>query len=63
MNIYKSSDLTHKRAEVMREAEKHGVVVQMLETNGKVRKEFVMMSKEDYIKLSDSIKNMLAAIK
>ena len=47
----------------MREAEKHGVVVQMLETNGEVRKEFVMMSKEDYIKLSDSIKNMLAAIK
>ena len=49
MKIYKSSDLTHKRAEVMREAEKNGVVIQELRTNGEVVKEFVLLERESYI--------------
>jgi len=48
MKKYKSSDLTHKRAEVLKEAELNGVIIQQLETNGKVRKEFVLVSLSDY---------------
>ena len=48
MKTYKSSDLTHKRAEVLKEAEVGGVIIQQLETNGKIRKEFVMVSMELY---------------
>ncbi len=42
MKTYKSSDLTHKRAEVMREAELNGVIIQECRTNGEVVKEFVL---------------------
>lgn len=42
MKTYKSSDLTHKRAEVLKEAKANGVIVQQLETNGEVRQEFVI---------------------
>jgi len=49
MKIYKSSDLTHKRAEVLKEAEKNGVIIQQLETNGEVRKEFVFCTKDKYM--------------
>ena len=45
MKKYKSSDLTHKRAEVLKEAAKNGVIIQQLETNGGVRQEFVLMGK------------------
>ncbi len=45
MKTYKSSDLTHKRSEVLQEAAKDGVIIQQLETNGKVRREFVMIPK------------------
>ena len=46
MKKYKSSDLTHKRAEVMREAEKSGVIIQECRTNGEVVQELVLASKE-----------------
>ena len=49
MKTYKSSDLTHKRAEVLKEAKANGVIIQQLETNGAVREEFVLVSKEKYI--------------
>lgn len=42
MKKYKSSDLTHKRAEVLKEAKANGVIIQQLETNGKVRQEFIL---------------------
>lgn len=43
MKTYKSSDLTHKRAEVLKEAKANGVIIQQLETNGEVRQEFVII--------------------
>ena len=43
MKTYKSSDLTHKRAEVMREAEANGVKIQERRSNGEVIKEFVIL--------------------
>ena len=46
MKTFKSSDLTHKRAEVMREAEKNGVIIQECRTNGEVVKEFVIVTRE-----------------
>jgi hypothetical protein len=45
MKIYKSSDLTNKRAEVLAEARKNGVIIHQLETNGKIREEFVLCLK------------------
>ena len=53
MKAYKSSDLTHKRAEVMREAEKNGVIIQECRTNGDVVQEFTLTSKTPLLKLSD----------
>jgi len=47
MKVFKSSDLTHKRSEVMREAEKNGVIIQERRTNGEVVKEFVLTLKGD----------------
>ena len=44
MKVYKSSDLTHKRAEVLEEAEANGVIIQQLKTNGAVVKEFILVS-------------------
>ena len=44
MKTYKSSDLTHNRAEVMREAELNGVIIQERRTNGEVVKEFVLVT-------------------
>lgn len=52
MKTYKSSALTNtKRCEVFEEAEKNGVIIQMCKTNGKVIKEFVMITGENFIKL------------
>ena len=47
MKTYKSSDLTHKRAEVLKEAKANGVIIQQLETNGVVRQEFVLIAKSN----------------
>ena len=44
MKTYKSSDLTHKRSEVLREAELNGVIIQQCRTNGEVISELVLMS-------------------
>ena len=49
MKTYKSSDLTRKRAEVLKEALKHGVIIQECNTNGDVRQEYVLT---DYSKLA-----------
>ncbi len=48
MKKYKSSDLTHKRAEVLKEANTNGAIIQQLETNGNVRRQFVILNIEDY---------------
>ena len=45
MKTYKSGDLTHKRAEVLKEAKANGVIIQECNTNGDVRCEYIMMSK------------------
>ncbi len=45
MKKYKSADLTHKRAEVFREAEANGVIIQQCRTNGEVISGLVLMSK------------------
>ena len=45
MKVYKSSDLTHKRAEVLKEAKANSVIIQQLETNGQVRHEFILVTK------------------
>jgi len=52
MKTYKSSDLTHKRAEVLKEAKENGVIIQQLETNGEVRAEFIIIEKEPLALLS-----------
>ncbi len=49
MKTYKSSDLTHKRAEVMREAKANGVIIQECNTNGEVRDELILCSKDKYM--------------
>jgi hypothetical protein len=46
MKKYKSSDLTHKRAEVLKEAKTNGVIIQERNTNGDVRCEYVIITRE-----------------
>jgi len=53
MKTYKSSDLTHKRAEVLKEAAENGVIIHQLETNGVVRQEFVLCSKVKHEESND----------
>ncbi|MCP4265052.1 MAG: hypothetical protein GY777_05665 [Candidatus Brocadiaceae bacterium] len=53
MKKYKSSDLTHKRAEVMREAENSGVIIQECRTNGEVVQELVLAGKEFLLRYFD----------
>ena len=48
MKKYKSSDLTHKRAEVLKEAECSGVIIQQRRTNSEVISELVVISKSDF---------------
>ena len=56
MKTYKSSDLTHKRAEVLKEAKANGVIIQECNTNGDVRQEFVLLSTDNIESLeSDEI--------
>jgi len=45
MKTFKSSDLTHNRAAVFKEAEKDGVIIQLCRTNGDVIQEFVLLPK------------------
>lgn len=45
MKRYKSSDLQHKRAEVIKEAKSNGVIIECRNTNGDVSDELVLISK------------------
>ena len=48
MKTYKSSDLTHKRAEVLKEAKANGVIIQECNTNGEVRQSYVLITRTEY---------------
>jgi len=51
MKKYNSSALSTNRAEVLEEAAENGVIIQEKNTNGKVRREFVLtkqMTREEY---------------
>jgi len=63
MRIYKSRDLTHKRAEVMKEAKANGVIIQECNTNGDVRREYVITLKEDYDDMHYCSEKYLNAVK
>ena len=52
MKTYKSADLTHKRAEVFREAETNGVIIQQCRTNGEVISELVLINKAEHDELT-----------
>ena len=45
MKTYKSSDLTHKRAEVLKAAREDGVIIEERRSNGEVISEFFLVSK------------------
>ena len=47
MKRYKSSDLTNKRAEVIKEARDKGVIIECRNTNGEVVDELIIMAKSD----------------
>ncbi|QDP52069.1 MAG: hypothetical protein Unbinned706contig1000_13 [Prokaryotic dsDNA virus sp.] len=49
MKTYKSSDLTHKRKEVMAIAAAEGAHIRELKTNGDVKREFILITKEEFI--------------
>lgn len=61
MKKFKSSDLTHKRAEVLKEAKANGVIIQECNTNGDVRCEYVITdySKVATVKLEGVDENLL----
>jgi hypothetical protein len=53
MKAFKSSDLTHKRSEVLKEAKLNGVIIQERNTNGDVRCEYVLVTKDKYMGIND----------
>ena len=53
MKTFKSSDLTHKRAEVLKEAKANGVIIQECNTNGDVRCELVLCTKDKYMGINE----------
>ncbi len=55
MKKYKSSDLTHKRAEVLKDAKSNGVIIQQLETNGDVRQEFLLIGYDNSRVIIDDV--------
>ena len=57
MKTYKSSDLTHKRAEVFKEVETNGAIIQQCNTNGDVKQEFVFITRELAFDLVDNNSN------
>ena len=59
MKTYKSNDLTHKRAEVLKEAKANGVIIQECNTNGDVRCEYVLMRKTQCDSLVSGSRNIL----
>lgn len=46
MKRYKASDLSHKRAEVIKEAKANGVVIECRNTNGEVVNELLLIKNE-----------------
>ena len=59
MKTFKSSDLSHNRAEVLKEAKANGVIVERRNTNGDVDLEYLLIlkptSKEDFEKMYPKI--------
>ena len=56
MRTYKSSDLTNnKRAEVFREAEANGVIIQQCRTNGDVISEMILVDVNKYQDIADDV--------
>lgn len=53
MKTYKSSALTHQRAEVLKEARENGVIIQECNTNGDVRCEYVLLNKSEFKVISE----------
>jgi len=49
MKTFKSSDLTHNRAEVLKEAKANGVIIKECNTNGDVRCEYILCTKDKYM--------------
>lgn len=45
MKKFKSSDLTHNRAEVLKEARENGCIIEERNTNGDVRSEYIIIKK------------------
>ena len=66
MKTFPSSALSNNRSEVMKAARDGGAVIQLKETNGDVREEFVMMTAINYNELCNGIfeiESMLQSIK
>lgn len=55
MKRFKASDLTHNRAEVMKEAKVNGVIIECRNTNGEVVDELVMVKASDMKQLTDGV--------
>lgn len=51
MKAYKSSDLTHKRAEIFKEARGNNVLIEERRTNGEVVNQFVLVNIENTHKI------------
>lgn len=47
MKTFNASDLTHKRAQVMKAAREVGAIIQEKRTNGEVIQEFILISKDN----------------
>ena len=62
MKKYNSSALSNNRSEVLEEAAKNGVIIQEKATNGKVRREFLLIADEPLKKSGHSfqmVKDMM----
>lgn len=54
MNKYNLSALSKKgRADIFNEAEKDGVIIQDCNTNGDVRREFILVTKDKYMGINN----------
>jgi len=49
MKTYKSSDLTHKRAEVLKAAREEGVIIEERRSNGEVIEEYILITVSDAV--------------
>jgi hypothetical protein len=53
MKKFKASDLSSKRSEILAIAEAEGAYLQVCKTNGEVSKEFVIISKDEFMRIDD----------